>query len=214
MWPFRSHREAASTGQRVKTAPSFCYEGFDLDPGQGLLTCRYSLGDRTFTEKISFGPDGPGHRWDSPAIGQAARLIFLLAGVSYYKTAAPAVIDLGQTAVTDAEREFLRTFYLDGLGEFGYRNGLDLSGLWLAGGAGTPSPPPGAAGTPGRGLIPLRGGAGRVRSACRRRGARGAAQRACLRGAGGVVGAARSVHRHASGIFLRPVARARLHPAR
>ena len=142
----------------MKTAPSFCYEGFDLDPGQGLLTCRYSLGDRTFTEKISFGPDGPGHRWDSPAIGQAARLIFLLAGVSYYKTAAPAVIDLGQTAVTDAEREFLRTFYLDGLGEFGYRNGLDLSGLWLAGGSATESPPAGPADTPGRMLIPFGGG--------------------------------------------------------
>ena len=150
MWPFRSHREAASTGQRVKTAPSFCYEGFDLDPGQGLLTCRYSLGDRTFTEKISFGPDGPGHRWDSPAIGQAARLIFLLAGVSYYKTAAPAVIDLGQTAVTDAEREFLRTFYLDGLGEFAFCNGLDLSGLRVTGGARSEPEPGGARARAGR----------------------------------------------------------------
>ena len=59
--------------------------------------------------------------------------MFLLAGVSYYKTAAPPVIDLGDTAVTDTERAFLRSFYLDGLGEFGYRNGLDLSGLRIEG---------------------------------------------------------------------------------
>ena len=51
---------------------SFRYEGFDLDPGRGLLTCRYSLGERSFTEEITFGPAG---NWDAPGVGQAARLI-------------------------------------------------------------------------------------------------------------------------------------------
>ena len=55
--------------------------------------------------------------------------MFLLAGVSYYKTAAPPVIDLGQTALTAAELDFLREFYLQGLGEFAYRNTLDLTSL-------------------------------------------------------------------------------------
>ena len=53
--------------------------------------------------------------------------------MSYYKTAAPPVIDLGQVPVTVAELEFLRTFYLDGLGEFAYRNDLDLSGAAVRG---------------------------------------------------------------------------------
>jgi UDP-N-acetyl-alpha-D-muramoyl-L-alanyl-L-glutamate epimerase len=134
----------------------FRYSGYRLEPDRGLLTCHYSLGDRDFAEQITFRPDG---RWDAPAIGQAARLIFLLAGVSYYKTAAPPVIDLGQTAVTGTERAFLRSFYLDGLGEFGYRNDLDLSGLEFVGG--TAAQPgagqvPGEA--PGRLLIPFGGG--------------------------------------------------------
>jgi hypothetical protein len=144
----------------MSAGPSFCYEGFDLDPERGLLACRYSLGGRAFTEKLTFGPDG---RWDSPAIRQAARLIFLLAGVSYYKTAAPPVIDLGQTPVTGTEREFLRSFYRDGLGEFAYRNGLDLSGLRFEGGG--PGAGPAVAGTlagpaeqPSRVLIPFGGG--------------------------------------------------------
>jgi hypothetical protein len=110
--------------------PPFRYESYRLDPGQGLLSCRYSLGDRQFEERVTFAADG---RWDDPAAAQAARLVFLLAGVSYYKTAAPPVIDLGPTAVTGAERRFLRAFYLDGLGEFAYRNGLDLSGLRIDG---------------------------------------------------------------------------------
>jgi hypothetical protein len=134
----------------------FCYQGFDLDPARGLLTCRYSVGEREFAERVSFAADG---NFGSPAAWQAARLTFLLAGVSYYKTAAPPVIDLGQTPVSDAERDFLREFYLEGLGEFGYRNGLDLSGLRITGGSAArpPAPPAPAGGSRGV-LIPFGGG--------------------------------------------------------
>jgi UDP-N-acetyl-alpha-D-muramoyl-L-alanyl-L-glutamate epimerase len=113
------------------SAPApFRYETYRLDPDQSLLSCRYSVGDRQFEERISFPGGG---QWDNPAVAQAARLVFLLAGVSYYKTAAPPVIDLGDNAVTGAERRFLRSFYRDGLGEFAYRNNLDLSALRIDG---------------------------------------------------------------------------------
>jgi UDP-N-acetyl-alpha-D-muramoyl-L-alanyl-L-glutamate epimerase len=147
--------------------PPFRYESFQLDPERGLLTCRYSVGDRQFAERVTIEvPGGPG-RWADPAVTEAARLVFLLAGVSYYKTAAPPVIDLGDTAVTDAERAFLRAFYLDGLGEFAYRNGLDLSGLQITGPRrDDPARPAGPAGPaddwraarPERPLVPFGGG--------------------------------------------------------
>ena len=108
----------------------FRYEGFLADAEQGLLTCRYSLDGREFTERITLAP---GPRWNTPAARAAARLVFLLAGVSYYKTAAPPIIDLGTTALTDAERAFLRDFYLQGLGEYAYKNALDLSDLRIHG---------------------------------------------------------------------------------
>jgi len=114
----------------MSTAPPFRYDGYRLDPAQNVLTCHYSLGERRFAERAGFPGGG---NWAAPQVAAAARLVFLLAGVSYYKTAAPGVIDLGDTAVTDAERAFLAGFYLDGLGEFGYRNGLDLSGLRIEG---------------------------------------------------------------------------------
>jgi UDP-N-acetyl-alpha-D-muramoyl-L-alanyl-L-glutamate epimerase len=152
----------------VSTAPPFRYDGYQIDPAQGLLTCHYSLGERRFAERVGFPGGGD---WAAPAVAAAARLVFLLAGVSYYKTAAPSVIDLGDTAVTDAERAFLADFYVEGLGEFGYRNGLDLSGLRIEGprqeaGGHSPGPagpggfrgvaPPGQHGA--RPLIPFGGG--------------------------------------------------------
>ena len=103
----------------VRRGEVFRYESFDVDAGSGLLTCRYSVDGRAFSERVTLAP---GERWETPAALAAARLVFLLAGVSYYKTAAPPVIELGETALTELERAFLREFYLQGLGEFAYRN--------------------------------------------------------------------------------------------
>ena len=139
------------------TSPPFRYEGYQIDPGPGRLTCRYSLGEDRFSEVVTVTAD-PG-RWDREDVRQAARLVFLLAGVSYYKTAAPAVIDLGGTAVTGTERAFLRSFYSEGLAEYAYRNGLDLSGLRIEGPSRpATAPPTRPGGKPGRPLVPFGGG--------------------------------------------------------
>jgi len=137
----------------------FRYEGFATDSERGLLTCRYSLDGREFAERVSLAP---GPAWDSAAARAAARIVYLLAGVSYYKAGAPPVIDLGDTALTERELVFLREFYQSGLGEYAYRNGLDLSDLRIeapavpAGPAGPDSDhvPAPADGAP-RGLRPL-----------------------------------------------------------
>jgi hypothetical protein len=136
----------------------FRYEGFAADAERGVLTCRYSLDGREFAEHVAMAP-GPG--WRNEQARAAARLVFLLAGVSYYKTAAPPVIDLGPTALTDAELAFLREFYLQGLGEFAYRNALDLTDLRIEASraAATPATPA----TPAareirRALVPFGGG--------------------------------------------------------
>ncbi|MGH3169640.1 MAG: hypothetical protein ACRDN0_27650, partial [Trebonia sp.] len=134
----------------------FRYETFAIDPDRGLLTCSYSVDGCSFTERFSLAP---GPSWNSAAATAAARWVFLLAGVSYYKTAAPPVIDLGDHALTDTERDFLRTFYLDGLGEFAYRNNLDLSGLRIEGPPASVSAPASAGAGGGlRPLVPFGGG--------------------------------------------------------
>jgi hypothetical protein len=110
------------------SAEIFRYEGVAIEPARNQIVCRYALDGWRFEERITFPGGG---EWESPAVAEAARLVFLLAGVSYYKAAAPPVIDLGDHGLTVAEEALLRSFYVDGLGEYAYRNGLDLSGLEL-----------------------------------------------------------------------------------
>lgn len=99
----------------------FRYEGYDVHGN--TLTCRYSLDGRPFVETVSF-PNGGA--WERPEVAAAARLVYLLAGVSYYKTAAPLRIALPHDTLSVSEAALLREFYVEGLGEFGYVNDLDL----------------------------------------------------------------------------------------
>jgi UDP-N-acetyl-alpha-D-muramoyl-L-alanyl-L-glutamate epimerase len=115
------------------SADRFLYEGYDVDARGRRVVCRYSIGPHRFLEETSFETTGRVAAWDSAAVDTAARILFLLAGVSYYKTAVPPVIDLGTTETTAGERAFLRSFYVEGLGELAYRHGLDLSGLEIVG---------------------------------------------------------------------------------
>lgn len=108
----------------------FQYVGFDLDPARQRLVCAYAVDGRSFREEVRFPGDG---NWSDQAVIEAARIVFLLTGVSYYKTSAPPVIDLGGHQLTAIEHDFLLSYYLDGLGEFAYRNELDLTGLCIDG---------------------------------------------------------------------------------
>ena len=132
----------------------FRYDAWDFDAATGRLTCRYSLDDLTFAESVLF--ETPGNPEASPQVEAAARLVFLLSGISYYKAGAPPVIDLGDTAITLAERDFLRSYYVNGLAEYAYKNGLDLSDLVIEAQLREPQPAPV---TPtGRPLVPFGGG--------------------------------------------------------
>ena len=62
------------------------------------------------------------------AVQHALRALHLLAGVSYYKAAVPASIRIESYAIDADTAAFLETVYLNGLGEFAYRNGLNLHG--------------------------------------------------------------------------------------
>jgi hypothetical protein len=134
----------------------FRYRDHAVDAERGVLSLRYELDGREFTERVTLPP---GARWHTEEARAAARLVFLLSGVSYYKTAAPPVIDFGETALTGTEEAFLREFYLRGLAEFAYRNNLDLTQLRIeARRAPDPPPAPPAPSSPKRALVPFGGG--------------------------------------------------------
>jgi hypothetical protein len=133
---------------------SFRYAGYEWDRAEHALRCHYALDDLEFVERIGFGvelPDG-----DALAAG-AFDLVYLLAGVSYFKAACPPLIEVDR-ALTDVQRALLEHFYLDGLGEFAYRNGIDLGDVRIQADVAAPSPMPAARRAGGFPLVPFGGG--------------------------------------------------------
>ncbi len=142
---------------RFGPAARFVYAGYELDPAGGRLVVRYELDGQRFAERFTI-PAGSA-AWSSPAAAEAARLLGLLAGVSYYKAGAPPVVDLGDTPTRPGDNALLGAFYRDGLGEMAYRNGLDLTGLQIVGGRQLDDDPiPWSGGSSGRPLVPFGGG--------------------------------------------------------
>ncbi|MGJ7903763.1 UDP-N-acetyl-alpha-D-muramoyl-L-alanyl-L-glutamate epimerase [Lysobacter sp. 1R34A] len=62
------------------------------------------------------------------AVERALRLLHLIAGVSYYKAAVPETIRIDSYAIDAETAALLELIYVNGLGEFAYRNGLNLHG--------------------------------------------------------------------------------------
>ncbi len=133
----------------------FCYGDYTIDPTRGEVRCTYWTTEHSFTERYVFGPDG---NWTDPAVEAAVRILFLLAGVSYYKTTAAPVIDLGSTSASADEKAFLTQYYVHGLGEFAHRNGIDLGDLSVVGPDADPAPPLDYRPVAQRPLIPFGGG--------------------------------------------------------
>lgn len=62
------------------------------------------------------------------AAERALRLLHLIAGVSYYKAAVPAEIRIDSYDIDADTAALVELIYVNGLGEFAYRNGLNLHG--------------------------------------------------------------------------------------
>ncbi|MGB3392983.1 MAG: UDP-N-acetyl-alpha-D-muramoyl-L-alanyl-L-glutamate epimerase [Stenotrophomonas sp.] len=62
------------------------------------------------------------------AVQRALQLLHLIAGVSYYKAAVPAQVSIDGYAIDADTAALVEDIYLNGLGEFAYRNGLNLRG--------------------------------------------------------------------------------------
>ncbi len=62
------------------------------------------------------------------AVQRALRLLHLIAGVSYYKAGVPEQVRIDSYTIDVATAALVETVYLNGLGEFAYRNGLNLRG--------------------------------------------------------------------------------------
>ena len=105
----------------------FVRRTFDAASGEARLVYAFDDGPE-LTEVVTI-PGAPfaleGVR--AIAVEQALTLLHLIAGVSYYKAAVPGEIRVDYAILDDATAALLDEVYRNGLGEFAYRNGLDLS---------------------------------------------------------------------------------------
>ncbi len=100
--------------------------GFDAATGTAQLV--YAFDESPELVETVTVPGAPfqldGER--AQAVEQALRLLHLVAGVSYYKAAVPERIRIHGYEIDADTATLLESIYLNGLGEFAYRNGLDL----------------------------------------------------------------------------------------
>lgn len=120
---------------------TFTFTGFDIDEAAREVRLRYRLGDHpgdgagdapgagmSFTERVAFDSALPAPGSPLRAAFEAAvETLWLAAGVSYYKTCVPPKIRIEGAALSGDQRRFFQTLYVDGLGEFGVRNGVDVA---------------------------------------------------------------------------------------
>ena len=101
---------------------------FAADTGVARLVYAFDDGPE-MTETVTV-PGAPfrldGER--AAAVQRALRLLHLIAGVSYYKAAVPAQVSIDSYAIDADTAALVEMVYLNGLGEFAYRNGLNLRG--------------------------------------------------------------------------------------
>lgn len=88
----------------------------------GLVTLRYALDDAEALEETFQIPLEPGVVADASAVGGILDLLHWVAGVSYFKLAAPPEVSLETGTPGPAAADYLEALYSEGLGEFAYEN--------------------------------------------------------------------------------------------
>ncbi|MDH5835484.1 UDP-N-acetyl-alpha-D-muramoyl-L-alanyl-L-glutamate epimerase [Luteimonas kalidii] len=102
--------------------------GFDAGTGVAQLVYAFDQGPELVETVTLPGAPFALDAVRAVAAQRALRLLHLVAGVSYYKAAVPPEIRVEGEGLDAATAALLEDIYVHGLGEFAYRNGLDLHG--------------------------------------------------------------------------------------
>ena len=109
---------------------SFRFGGHGVSLADGKAEFYFTLThkgvENQFKETISFRPPESGREVSEKLIENLFQNIALALGISYWKLVCPVKIELGKYQLSEPEAHFWTTIYTKGLGEFAYKNNLDL----------------------------------------------------------------------------------------
>ncbi|GAB3747517.1 UDP-N-acetyl-alpha-D-muramoyl-L-alanyl-L-glutamat e epimerase [Lysobacter olei] len=109
---------------------AFRFVRCELDAATGVARLVYAFDDGPEMVETVTIPGAPftleGAR--ATAVQRALQLLHLITGVSYYKAAVPEEIRIESYTIDADTAALLESVYVHGLGEFAYRNGLNLHG--------------------------------------------------------------------------------------
>lgn len=109
---------------------AFRFVGCNFDANSGVARLAYAFDDGAELVETITIPGAPFVLDDAraQAAAQALRLLHLITGVSYYKAAVPEEIRIDSYGIDAATAALMEELYVNGLGEFAYRNRLNLHG--------------------------------------------------------------------------------------
>jgi UDP-N-acetyl-alpha-D-muramoyl-L-alanyl-L-glutamate epimerase len=146
------------------TTGRFVFQAARYQDGVAELEYRIDAPDlqSQFVERIRF----PGAPSVLPvdrlaACESALRLLHLIAGVSYYKSALPPQLEIATGAISHERAALLQAIYQHGLGEFAYQNKLSIPANFAGNANASEAAAPSSAGSaklPHRALVPIGGG--------------------------------------------------------
>lgn len=104
---------------------AFIFESYSFDKENKTLKLNYSFDEKlTFTETIIFPSEKSLNENDVKALDNVFKYIHLVAGISYYKLFLPKNIIIKTLKLGKQQANFFNSFYVNGLGEFSYRNNI------------------------------------------------------------------------------------------
>ena len=106
---------------------TFHISSWQLDHETGSVSLNYAFDDAyVFTETIRLPPSShlPDNQRD--ALESAVAILHLVAGVSYFKAAAPSRIVVDSGPISEAMLALTKSLYTEGLGEFAYTNSIRI----------------------------------------------------------------------------------------
>lgn len=107
---------------------SFQFAGVRFDESSATARLGYRFDDGPLLEETLTFPGAklPLDECRERALKRVLKCLHLAAGVSYYKAGVPARIRDDDGPLPPSVADFFEWFYVNGLGEFAWRNGLDL----------------------------------------------------------------------------------------